>query len=99
MSDEINFEGKEYISSKRASELSEYSQDYIGQLARSGQIEARRIGNLWYIGIESLRSYKTKSEQYKPTPPEHSENAYKDLESLVNFDGRDYISAIRASKI
>ena len=34
MSDEMQIEGKPYISSKRASELSGYAQDYIGQLAR-----------------------------------------------------------------
>ena len=35
------------ISSKRAAESSGYAQDYIGQLARKGLIEARRIGGLW----------------------------------------------------
>jgi hypothetical protein len=97
MSDEIVVEGNEYISSKRASQLSGYAQDYIGQLARSGQIEAKRIGGLWYVSMESLESYKNVADAYKPQPP-----PYKDVsgpETLINFDGKDYISAARASEV
>jgi hypothetical protein len=97
MSDEISIDGKEYISSKRASELSAYAQDYIGQLARSGQIDAQRIGGLWYVSMESLSTYKTKADAFKPEPPKQEKQI--DPESLISFDGKDYISAARASKI
>jgi len=97
MSDEISLEGKEYISSKRASELSGYAQDYIGQLARAGHIDARRIGGLWYISMQSLQGYKGQAETYKPQPPERIQQI--DPDSLVSFDGKDYISAARAAKV
>lgn len=99
MSDEISIGEKSYISSRRASELSGYTQDYIGQLARGGHIEAERIGGLWYVRMESLLSYKEKAEQYKPQPPLRTGVFTSDPESLISFDGKDYISAQRAAKI
>lgn len=97
MSDQISLQGKEYISSKRASELSGYSQDYIGQLSRAGQIEAQRIGGLWYVSMESLQNYKIIAETYKPQPPLRKKEAEPD--TLVTFDGKDYVSASRAAKL
>lgn len=97
MSDEITIEGKEYFSSRRASELSGYAQDYIGQLARSSAIDARRIGGLWYISMDSLQSYKKKSASNSLTQTK-APTAYEH-DTLISFEGRDYISATRASKL
>ncbi len=77
--------------------MSGYSQDYIGQLARSGQIIAQRIGGLWYIAVDSLEEYKIKSEAFKPEPPKRQDSA--ESESFVSFDGKEYISASRAADI
>ncbi len=103
MSDEIPVGDVMYVSSKRASEISGYAQDYIGQLARTGQIKATRVGGLWYVLMDSLESYRTGSEQGSiptATPAaarsDHERNA---LDSFVSLDGKDYISANRASKI
>ncbi len=52
--DELEIGGKKYISSKRASELTGYAKDYIGQLARGGKIDATRVGRAWYVDQESL---------------------------------------------
>lgn len=98
MSDSITVEGIDYISSKRAAELSGYAHDYVGQLARSGQIDAQRIGGLWYVSIQSLDGYKLKAEAYKPEPPTRNRPAV-DPEALISFDGKDYISAARAAKL
>ena len=98
MSDEVNLGGKTYISSKRAASSTGYAQDYIGQLARKGVIDARRIGGLWYIQLESLMNYKEKAQTYVPQPPKH-ENIEADPESLVFFDGKDYVSAAKAADI
>jgi hypothetical protein len=98
MSDEISMDGKEYISSKRASELSGYAQDYIGQLARSGSIDAQRVGGLWHVSMASLQNYKEHAETFKPQPPQHAQRK-NDPDSLILLDGKDYISASRAAKI
>ena len=90
-------EGKEYISSKRASELSGYAQDYIGQLARKGLIGAQRVGGLWFVSMASLTGYKSHADTHVPQPPEKKDVA--DPDSLVSFDGKDHVSASRAAKI
>ena len=97
MTDEINVSGKRYILSRRAAEMSAYTQDYIGQLARRGLIDAQRIGGLWYVEMESLLSHKKDSENQKPEPPKP--NIQQDPDTLVFFDGKEFISASRASKL
>ena len=97
MSDQLTVAGKEYVSSKRASELSGYAQDYIGQLARNAQIDAQRIGGLWYVDMDSLLGHKKKADEYVPQIPERGQHSY--LESVVSFEGKEYVSATRAAAI
>ncbi len=97
MSDEISVEGKEYVSSKKASRTTGYSQDYIGQLARKGVIDARRVGGLWYILMDSLELHKKRSEEFSPEPPKRDSEIAQD--TLLSFDGRDFVSASRAAEI
>ncbi|MEY4747504.1 MAG: hypothetical protein RLZZ416_553 [Candidatus Parcubacteria bacterium] len=97
MSDQLTVDGKEFISSKRASDLSGYTQDYIGQIARKGLVEARRIGGLWYIGTESLMKYKAQAEEYVPQAPKRENTAV--AESLITLEGKDYISTGRAAEL
>ena len=52
-------QGKKYISSKRASEISEYSSDYIGQLCREGKLVCQRMGHTWFVTEDSLRAHMT----------------------------------------
>jgi len=96
--EETIIDGISYISSKRASELTWYSQDYIGQLARSGVIEARRIGGLWFVNLESLNSHKSDPKTTKSNFISISRQS-TDPDTFVAFDGKSYISASRASKL
>jgi len=98
MTDEIPVGDVTFVSSKRASEISGYAQDYIGQLARTGQIQAKRVGGLWYVLMESLESYRTQPEVPQTVQGE-DRSSHDDTDVLVSFDGKDYISANRASKI
>lgn len=97
MEQELNIEGVRYISSKRASELSEYSQDYIGQLARAGSIDARRVSGLWYVSMDSIQAHKKNADSYKPEPPNAKRAA--EIDTTVSLDGKSYISSSRAAKI
>lgn len=47
--DEIVSGGVKYISTRRASALTGYARDYIGQLVRMGKLEAKRVGRAWYV--------------------------------------------------
>lgn len=97
MAHEIDLGGTIYISSKRAAELMGYTQDYVGQLCRSGAIEAKRVSGLWYVLEDSIRNHKSKADEYKPVPPPRTST--QDLDAAVSFDGKDYISTQRAAKI
>lgn len=52
--DELEIKGIRYISSKRASVLTGYAKDYIGQLVRSGKISGTRVGRSWYVSEKDL---------------------------------------------
>lgn len=58
MQDSFILEGKKYISAKRASEISDYSSDYIGQLCRAGKLDCRRIGRSWFVTEASIHLHR-----------------------------------------
>ena len=61
--DELDIKGNKYISSKRASELTGYAKDYIGQLARAGKINGTRMGRAWYVEEASLLAHASSDQQ------------------------------------
>ena len=54
----INLHGEKYISARRASEITKYTSDYIGQLCRSKKIDAKLIGRSWYVSKKEILKYK-----------------------------------------
>jgi len=56
--EEFFADGKKYISSKVAGEISGYTTDYIGQLCRAGKIEGKLIGKTWFVNDASLSLHK-----------------------------------------
>lgn len=58
MTDGIEIEGKKYISSKRAAELTGYAKDYVGQLCRMGKLDAKLIGRNWLVCESSLMEHR-----------------------------------------
>lgn len=97
MSDEIILSGKTYVSSKKAAQATGYARDYIGQLSRGGQIDAERVGGLWYVSMESLQDYEKNAEIARSFSPVSV--ASKEADSMLSFEGKDYISASRAAKL
>ncbi|MDB5266125.1 MAG: hypothetical protein JWM39_838 [Parcubacteria group bacterium] len=55
---ELTIDGKIYISSKKAADLTGYAKDYIGQLCREGHVEARMVGRSWYVLETSIRAHR-----------------------------------------
>ena len=68
MNKSLKIDGKIYISSSRAAEISKYSKDYIGQLCRKGEVVAQMVGRAWYVDQESLFEHK-KNAEIKYLPP------------------------------
>src|SRR3990167_8328737 len=54
----VSFDGKDHISASRAAKITGYHPDYVGQLARSGAIISRQVGNRWYVDRAALLSHK-----------------------------------------
>ncbi len=59
--DELIFNNKKYISSKRAGQLTGYTTDYVGQLCRDEKVDARLVGRNWYIEECSIVEHKQDS--------------------------------------
>lgn len=55
--DALEIQGRRYISSKRASELTGYAKDYVGQLAREGKIPGSRLGRAWYVDESAILGF------------------------------------------
>lgn len=94
---ELQFDGKPFVPSKIAAKATGYTQDYIGQLARSASILSHRVGGLWYVNLEDLEQHKKDSEAYVPEAPKGP--AIAQNSSIVMFDGREYVSSKRAAEI
>lgn len=58
MKESFIIEGKKYISSKRASAISDYAPDYIGQLCRANKLDCKMIGRSWFVTEESIYLHK-----------------------------------------
>jgi len=58
MKDIFIIEGKKYISSRRASEMSDYSSDYVGQLCRANKLDCKMVGRTWFVTEESIHLHK-----------------------------------------
>ena len=78
----ILIDGEEYISSARAAELVGYSKDYVGQLARGGKIDAKRVGRNWYIREASINKHKL-SVHYTLTKPKKKEKSIHKSENTT----------------
>ena len=56
--DELEFDGKTYVSSKRAAQITGYAKDYVGQLCREGRVQARLVGRNWYVLESSIHEHR-----------------------------------------
>ncbi len=57
VSDSIILDRQNFVSAKRAAEISGYTSDYVGQLCRLGKLESRRVGTSWFVSEKSLLNH------------------------------------------
>src|SRR3989344_7780342 len=88
---QLFLEGKKFISSRAAAEISKYASDYIGQLCRTGKLISSRVGRSWYVSEESLY------EHIKLNAPEQFQKLT--TKKKAPKDTRKLISARQASEI
>jgi hypothetical protein len=77
---ELELDGKTYVSSKRAAEMTGYAKDYIGQMCREGRVEARLVGRNWYILKSGLEKHRFGSDQAAPEPEKAIHGSSRDTE-------------------
>lgn len=58
----VSFDGKEHISASRAAEITGYSQDYVGQLARTEKVLSRQVGSRWYVERAAVLTHKAEKD-------------------------------------
>lgn len=76
--DELTLGGKTYVSSKRAAEITGYAKDYVGQLCREGQVEAKMVGRSWYVLETAIRTHRfgeSKKDLRGKAPVEESQES------------------------
>ena len=78
--DELDIKGNKYISSKRASELTGYAKDYIGQLARAGKINGTRMGRAWYVEEASLLAHASSDPQSVPSVEQERKEEQEEIQ-------------------
>jgi len=52
----------EYVSVEEAAEITEYAAAYIRQLLRQNKIKAEKKGTMWWVDLESLKTYKAEMD-------------------------------------
>jgi hypothetical protein len=57
--DVLDIDGKEYVKSSVLARELGYTSDYIGQLCRSGKVDAKLFGRTWYAARASILGHKT----------------------------------------
>lgn len=93
--DEITLEGKVYISSKRAAELTGYAKDYIGQLARSKKITATRVGRAWYVLQADIQQHASGDDVSSRKIEDIQEKEVVDSKSSVTKESSEIPSSLR----
>lgn len=63
---------KNYISSKRAAQLTGYAKDYVGQLCREGRVPARLVGRSWYVLESAIRDHRFSATDPRSEKPARS---------------------------
>ncbi len=71
-------DGKDYIKASKAARDLGYTTDYIGQLCRSGQVDAHLIGRTWYVNADKLSVHKV--EKKRASRVKAKESARKSIE-------------------
>ncbi len=59
----LTINNEEYLNSDKAAKLSSYNRDYLTQLARSGEVRAKKLGKVWFFSRNSLLEHMHKSSK------------------------------------
>lgn len=76
----ISVGGEKYVKASSIARELGYTADYVGQLARSGKIEAQLVGRSWFVNERSIQEHKR--DRYRSTAAKSREALRESLESF-----------------
>ncbi len=103
-------DGKNYVKASKAARDLGYATDYVGQLCRSGKVDAHLIGRTWYVNQEELGTHRVEKkrmsrvkarEQAKRSIEEHrkksaeTQNNYRNIDIQYEEDPKELIPETR----
>jgi len=89
MSDHIDIDGKKYISAKKGAELTGYTTDYIGQLARGGKVATTLVGRARYVDEDDLLAHYTGKRLGNGGATVSKRNLVGDMVSILPEEGEE----------
>jgi len=65
MAKELEIDGVRFESSASIAQRFNYTQDYVGKLARDGKVSASKVGRFWFLDVASFEKFIEDSEKEK----------------------------------
>lgn len=59
----LELDGKRYVKASKAARHAGYTTDYVGQLCRSGKVDAHLIGRSWYVDADQLGTHRVEKKR------------------------------------
>lgn len=75
----LELDGKRYVKASKAAREAGYTSDYIGQLCRSGSVDAHLVGRSWYVDVDQLANHRI--EKKRNSRVKAREQVRKELEA------------------
>ena len=75
--------GKEYVKASKAAKDLGYASDYVGQLCRSGAVDAHLVGRTWYVNPETLGAHRI--EKKRTSRMKAREHAHRSIEAAKHL--------------
>lgn len=107
----LTLNGKQYVKASKAAKDLGYASDYVGQLCRSGTVDAHLVGRTWYVNpdtlgahrVEKRRNARTKAREYAQKAIKESRevtvntntNAYRNIAIRYQGDGSDLVPPVK----
>jgi hypothetical protein len=107
----LTLNGKRYVKASKAAKDLGYATDYVGQLCRSGAVDAQLVGRTWYVDpdtlgahrLEKKRNARVKAREYakksiaetRALRVEKSRNTYNNIAIRYEGDSEELIPEVK----
>ncbi len=93
--DRISVNGENFVKASLIARELGYTSDYVGQLCRSKQVEAKLVGRSWYVNEKSIRAHK--EGRYRSTAQKSKIEVKKALSLIDDFTTPNYLKRVVAT--